>query len=111
WSTEEAIIPFKLYRSESLRRLFSRFWNRKVNCMAELEGKVAFLTGAGRGVGVGIALALAKAGAAVGLMGRTRETLEETHAKLQALGARSLVCAGDVGVRADVDRAVAEVTS
>lgn len=77
--------------------------------MGELDGKVAFLTGAGRGVGVGIALALAKAGATIGLFGRTRETLEETQAKLAALGARSLICVGDVGARADVDRAVAQV--
>jgi NAD(P)-dependent dehydrogenase (short-subunit alcohol dehydrogenase family) len=79
--------------------------------MGELEGKVAFLTGAGRGVGIGIAMALAKAGASVGLFGRTRATLEETAAKIAAVGGRSLVCVGDVGVRADVDRAVAEVQS
>lgn len=79
--------------------------------MSELEGKVAFLTGGGRGVGVGIALALAKAGASVGLMGRTRETLEETAAKLEALGARSIVCVGDVGVREDVERAVGKVNA
>jgi NAD(P)-dependent dehydrogenase (short-subunit alcohol dehydrogenase family) len=77
--------------------------------MSELDGKVVFLTGAGRGVGVGIALALAKAGASVGLFGRTRETLEETADKLAALGCRSLVCVGDVGRRGDVDRAVAQV--
>jgi NAD(P)-dependent dehydrogenase (short-subunit alcohol dehydrogenase family) len=75
----------------------------------ELQGKVAFLTGAGRGVGVGIAVALAKAGASVGLFGRTRSTLEETQAKLEAIGARSMVCVGDVGVRRDVDKAIAEV--
>jgi NAD(P)-dependent dehydrogenase (short-subunit alcohol dehydrogenase family) len=77
--------------------------------MGELEGKVAFLTGAGRGVGVGIAMALAKAGASIGLFGRTRGTLEETAAKVATLGARAFVCVGDVGVRADVDRAVAAV--
>lgn len=77
--------------------------------MGELEGKVAFLTGAGRGIGVGISLALAKAGASVGLFGRTRETLEHTAAMLTELGARSLVCVGDVGIRADVDKAVAAV--
>lgn len=77
--------------------------------MGELDGKVAFLTGAGRGVGVGIALALAKAGASVGLFGRTRETLEETAAKIADLGGRTYVCVGDVGVRADVVRAVAKV--
>lgn len=77
--------------------------------MGELEGKVAFLTGGGRGVGVGIALALAKAGASVGLFGRTRKTLEETAAKLADLGARTLVCTGDVSNRDDVDAAVAQV--
>ena len=75
--------------------------------MGELDGKVAFLTGAGSGVGVGIALALAKAGAKVGLMGRTRETLEETHAKIRALGGQSLVSVGDCTIRDDVNRAVA----
>jgi NAD(P)-dependent dehydrogenase (short-subunit alcohol dehydrogenase family) len=74
-----------------------------------LEGKVAFVTGAGRGLGVGIATALAKAGASVGLMGRTRETLEETAKSLEALGARTHVSVGDVGIRADVDRAIGEV--
>lgn len=78
--------------------------------MRELEGKVAFLTGAGRGVGVGIARALAKAGADIGLMGRTRETLEQTAAVVRELGGRAVVCAGDVGVRADVEAAVAKVT-
>jgi len=77
--------------------------------MGELDGKVAFLTGAGRGVGAGIAVALAKAGATVGLFGRTRETLEQTSAKIIELGGSSLVCVGDTGVRADVDRAVAKV--
>lgn len=75
--------------------------------MGELEGKVVFLTGAGSGVGVGIALALGKAGASIGLMGRTRETLEQTRAKLDALGVKSLVCVGDCKEREDVNRAVA----
>jgi NAD(P)-dependent dehydrogenase (short-subunit alcohol dehydrogenase family) len=75
--------------------------------MGELEGKVAFLTGAGSGVGVGIAMALGKAGASIGLMGRTRETLERTKGMLDELGAKSLVCVGDCTVRDDVNRAVA----
>src|SRR6202008_705917 len=78
--------------------------------MGELDGKVAFLTGGGRGVGVGIARALAKAGASIGLMGRTRETLEQTATMIAELGGRSVACVGDVGVRADVERAVAAVT-
>ena len=78
--------------------------------MAELNGKIAFLTGGGRGVGVGIAMALAKAGASVGLFGRTRETLEGTAARIEGLGGRAMVCVGDVGVRANVEAAVAAVT-
>ena len=77
--------------------------------MGDLDGRVAFLTGAGRGVGVGIAIALAKAGASLGLFGRTRETLEETAKQVEALGGRSVVCVGDMTVRADIDRAVAQV--
>jgi NAD(P)-dependent dehydrogenase (short-subunit alcohol dehydrogenase family) len=77
--------------------------------MGELDGRVAFVTGAGRGIGVGIALALAKAGAGVGLFGRTRETLEQTAAKVAETGARSVVCVGDVRVRSDVDAAIARV--
>ncbi len=77
--------------------------------MAELKDKVVFLTGAGRGVGVGIALALAKAGANVGLFGRTRETLGQTARKLEELGAKVLVCVGDVTIREDVNRAVTDV--
>jgi 2-hydroxycyclohexanecarboxyl-CoA dehydrogenase len=77
--------------------------------MGEPEGEVAFLTGAGRGVGVGIAMALAKAGYSVGLFGRTRETLEQTAARIAALGGRSLVCVGNMSIRADIDRAIAEV--
>jgi len=75
----------------------------------ELEDKVVLLSGAGRGIGIGIALALAKAGARIGLFGRTRESLEQTQAKLAKLGAQSTICVGDVGIRADVMRAVSLV--
>lgn len=78
--------------------------------MNELEGKVAFLTGAGRGVGVGIATALAKSGAAIGLFGRTRKPLEGTAKEIAELGGQTVVCVGDVGSRSDVDRAVVTVT-
>ena len=54
--------------------------------MGELEGKVAFLTGAGSGVGVGIALALAKAGASIGLMGRTQRNARANPCQAQCAG-------------------------
>lgn len=46
--------------------------------MGALDGKVAWVTGAGTGIGRGAALALARAGAHVVLSGRTRQTLDET---------------------------------
>lgn len=78
--------------------------------MADLQGKVALVTGAGQGLGVGIALALAKAGAKVGLVGRTRATLEETAARIADVEGISHVCTGDVTERASVDAFVAEIT-
>ncbi len=78
--------------------------------MAELDGKVALVTGAGQGLGTGIALALAKAGASVGLVGRTLATLEETAARIAAVGGRSHVCRGDVSDRASVNAFVAEIS-
>lgn len=77
--------------------------------MRELKDKVVLLTGLGRGVGVGIAKALAHAGAGVGMMGRTRETLEATASLLDQIDARSHICVGDVGVRADIDRTIGEI--
>lgn len=75
--------------------------------MGVLDGKVVFLTGAGSGVGVGLALALGKAGATIGMMGRTRETLENTKSMLDELGVKSLVNVGDCTIRDDVNRCVA----
>ena len=43
-----------------------------------LEGKKAFVTGAGRGIGKAIAVAFAEAGAEVTLVARTEEQLEES---------------------------------
>jgi NAD(P)-dependent dehydrogenase (short-subunit alcohol dehydrogenase family) len=77
----------------------------------DLDGKVAIVTGAGSGMGVGIALAIAKAGAAVALVGRTRETLEQTAALISGIGGTSLVLPCDIIDRAQVDAVVAEVGS
>src|SRR6202012_5416067 len=61
-----------------------------------LDGKVAWVTGAGRGLGAAIAQGLAAAGAAVGLTARTVSELTETLAKIEADGGRGVVLPADV---------------
>jgi 2-hydroxycyclohexanecarboxyl-CoA dehydrogenase len=78
---------------------------------ARLDGRVALVTGAGQGIGRGTALALAKEGAAVGIAGRTLSKCEAVAAEIKAVGGRALPIACDVGVRAQVDAAVAATVS
>ena len=61
-----------------------------------LSGKTALVSGAGQGVGQGIALALAEHGAAVALLGRSVDKLEETRALIEAAGGRALAVAANV---------------
>ncbi len=64
--------------------------------MAQLEGKVAWVTGAGSGIGEAAALALAQAGAAVVLTGRRQEPLAAVAGRIEAAGGIALVAAGDI---------------
>ena len=75
--------------------------------MGSLDGKVAFITGAGAGIGAGIARHLAMRGAAVGLAGRTLSKVEAVATDVISAGGRALAIRCDVNVRADVDAAVA----
>ena len=73
--------------------------------MPALEGKTAWVTGAGTGIGRAIALALSRAGAKVGLSGRTRDTLDETAAAIRAEGGICTVALCDVAAPDEVDQA------
>src|SRR3954464_11638412 len=63
-----------------------------------LDGKVALVTGASRGVGAATAVALAEAGCSVGVAARSTKqtpqktpgTLDETVAKIEAVGGKAL---------------------
>ena len=58
--------------------------------------KVAIVTGAGRGIGAASAVALAEAGADVLVAARTDEQLRQVAAKVEAVGRRAVVVAGDL---------------
>ena len=75
--------------------------------MAELEGRVALVTGGSRGIGRAIALRLAQEGADVAVCARTEGTAQKTAEEIAALGVRSLGRAVDVS---DMEQAAALVT-
>jgi len=66
----------------------------------DLTGRVAFVIGGTRGIGEAIVRRLAEAGARVATMARTAD---------EKAGGDVVVLAGDVSLKADVDRAVARV--
>lgn len=71
-----------------------------------LDGKIAWVTGAGSGIGEATARALAGAGAAVVLSGRRPAPLEETAETIQAAGGSATVEPLDIA-EADAVQAVA----
>ena len=74
--------------------------------MAQLEDKIALITGSGRGIGQAIALAYAREGAKLSLAARSVPELEETAAQCRKLGAEVLVTTTDVTDVSQVDRLV-----
>ncbi len=68
-----------------------------------LQGKTAIITGAGSGIGRAIAIAFGREGARVALVGRHRETLEQT-ARLNK--GDSIIIAADLRKFSDIDRIV-----
>ena len=62
-----------------------------------LEGKIAFVTGAGSGIGQRIAVGLAEAGASVGCFDLASSSgLNDTVKRIEGVGRRGLALTGDV---------------
>jgi len=81
-----------------------------VNDEQRLDGKTAWVTGAGKGLGRAIAVALSQAGATVAVTARTVSDLEQLAAERAEHGGKMLVLPGSVAdsgdVRTMVDRVV-----
>ena len=73
--------------------------------MQQLDGKVAFVTGAASGIGLGIATALAQAGVKVMMADIERETLDTAVAALQATNADVAGVRADVSLKAELQAA------
>lgn len=80
--------------------------------MADLQGRIALVTGASQGIGRACALELARAGATVALAARNEAKLAEVAAEIEAAGGQAAAFALDVasedsiknGAKAVVDR-------
>ena len=78
--------------------------------MQQLDGKVAFVTGAASGIGLGIATALAQAGVKVMMADIETDALNAAVAALQATNADVAGVVADVSLKAEL-HAAAEATS
>lgn len=79
--------------------------------MGRLEGRIAFVTGAGRGIGAATALRMAEEGARVALADIDIEGCQQVAAEIDRLGSESLVVACDVSDSAKVQDAVDQTAS
>jgi NAD(P)-dependent dehydrogenase (short-subunit alcohol dehydrogenase family) len=71
-----------------------------------LENRVALITGGGGGIGGATARLMAREGAAVSIVGRTREPLDRIAAEIVEGGGRALAVVADVSKADQVDDAV-----
>ena len=73
---------------------------------ARMQGKVAFVTGAGTGIGAATAIRLAEEGATVVICGRRKEPLDEVVAQIQAAGGKAEAVQADVSDEAGFTAAI-----
>ena len=77
----------------------------------QLEGKVAFVTGAGQGIGAAVAAAYAREGAKVAVIDMKGEAAQKVAAAIVGAGGTAIGIACDVADRAQVEAAAAKVNA
>ena len=82
-----------------------------MNDQLALTGTVSLITGASSGIGEATAVALAELGAAVALVARRRDRLEELARRLSDGGARTHVIEADITDRAQAEAAIEETVA
>lgn len=81
---------------------------KDVNPLFNLTGRVALVTGGSRGIGKAISMALAVSGADVVVMSRDKQTGQAVAEEISGLGVKGEYIQGDVAVKDDIDRVVAQ---
>ena len=76
---------------------------------ARLDGRVAFVTGAGRNIGKAIALALVAEGASVAVADINGESAEAVAQQIRDAGGNAVAAVGDLSDFATIDRVFGEV--
>ena len=79
--------------------------------MGKLDGKVAFITGAGSGMGKAQAILYASEGAKVIIADINEETVNQTASDIKAHGGEALPVTIDVSNKESVDHAVKQAVS
>ncbi len=76
--------------------------------MAQLDGRVAIVTGAVQGIGLGVALSMARAGANIVVADMAQDGLASAVAEIEAKGVQALGVQTDVTQAREIDRLVHE---
>ncbi|MFD2762364.1 3-ketoacyl-ACP reductase [Lentibacillus juripiscarius] len=75
----------------------------------DIQGKVAYITGAGSGIGRATALELAREGVHVGLIARTESKLQTVAEEVEAQGVQASYAVCDIADMDKVEQAVSEL--